>query len=121
MSGVQHISELPGYRPQGHSGAQNIRLVSRADNPNFEMIYGVLDPGGEAERHVHDDAYQAVYILEGKGLIQMADHAPQTCGAGSVIRIPPGVEHRASNVGDGPLAMIIVYSPPLEAGAQSPS
>lgn len=120
MGGVQHISELAGYQPQGHSGAHNIRLVSHADCPNFEMIYGVLAPGGEASRHAHAHAYQAVYVLEGTGLIEMAGHAPQECGAGTIIRIPPGLEHFARNVGDGPLAMIIVYSPPLEAVLESP-
>lgn len=113
MGGVRHVSELEGYQPPGHSGAQNVRLVSREDCARFEMIYAVLDPGGEAERHTHAQAYQAVYVIEGRGLIEMAGRPPQQCGAGAVIRIPPGVEHYARNVGDGPLTMIIVYSPPL--------
>ena len=38
---------------------------------------------------------------------------PQRCGAGATVTIPPQVDHRIVNCGDGPLQVLVIYSPPL--------
>ena len=113
MTFIAQLAELDGYAPNGHSGTWNVKLVSRQDCPDFEMIYGVIAPGGEADRHTHDRSFQAVYVLQGRGQVELQGAEPVHCGPGAVVRIPPGVEHYARNDGEDPLHLIIVYSPPL--------
>jgi quercetin dioxygenase-like cupin family protein len=112
---IESIADLPLYEPPGHSGTRNRRLTDRTFCPGFELVQGEVAPGGEAERHHHRDEHQAMVVLEGQCLVALGDDAPRRCGPGTVVRIPPGLDHHVLNDGDGPLKVMIVYSPPLPA------
>lgn len=112
-SAVEHLDDLLPYSPPGHSGTTNVRLVEAAEGKQFEMVYGTMASGGEAARHAHADAYQAIFVVAGEALVELGDEPVRRCGAGSIIRIPPGVEHFVKSSGDEALRMVIVYSPPL--------
>ncbi len=92
-----------------------MRLVDRDFRGAFEMILGAIAPGGEAERHRHERESQILYVLEGHAEIELGEDAPVRCGPGTVIRIPPGLDHRIVSVGETPLESIVIYSPPLAA------
>lgn len=110
---IQHVSELPAYLPPAHSGTVNTRLVGREFGAGFEIILGVVAPGGEASRHYHVDETQIVYILKGEADIALGDEAARRCGPGTVIRISKGVLHEVVTVGDKPLECLVLYAPPL--------
>jgi quercetin dioxygenase-like cupin family protein len=110
---IAGLSEIPAYSPPGHSGTVNRRLVERGDCGHFEMILGEIAPGGTADRHAHDVEFQAIYILSGAAEVALGDGPVRRCGAGTVIRIPPGLVHEVRSVGTEPLRLIVVYSPPL--------
>lgn len=110
---IQHISELPAYSPPAHLGTVNRRLVDREFGAGFEMILGRVAPGGEASRHYHVDEIQVVYILKGEAAVTLGGEMPRRCGLGTVIRIPPGLPHEITTVGDETLEVIVLYSPPL--------
>ncbi len=112
---IQNTDELGTYSPPGHSGTVNARLVDRDFCGTFEMILGAIAPGGGAERHHHEREHQVLYILEGLAEIELGEDAPVRCGGGTVIRIPPGLDHRIVSVGETPLKLIVIYSPPLAA------
>jgi quercetin dioxygenase-like cupin family protein len=110
---IEHLDDLAGYVPPGHSGTRNHRLTDRAFCPGFEMVLGQVEPGGEAERHHHDREHQAMFVLGGHCTVTLGDAAPQACGPGTIVRIPPGLDHHVRSDGDEALRVLIVYSPPL--------
>jgi quercetin dioxygenase-like cupin family protein len=110
---IEHVSELPAYSPPAHSGTVNRRLVGREFGAGFEMILGLVAPGGEASRHYHVDETQIVYILKGEADIALGDEAARRCGPGTVIRIPKGMLHEVVTVGDKALECLVLYAPPL--------
>ena len=110
---IEHTDDLPVYAPPGHSETRNVRLVDTDFCGRFEMILGEIAPGGAADRHSHAVEHQVIYVLDGTAEVRLGDAPAQACGPGSVIRIPPGVEHEVTVAGETLLKLIVVYSPPL--------
>lgn len=113
---IRHIDDLPHYTPPGHRGTHNVQLVEGSDTGAYEMILGHMNADGGSERHNHNENHQVIYILEGEAVIELGSAPPRRCKAGSVIRIPPGIEHRIVAGEGGDLRFIVVYSPPLKQG-----
>lgn len=113
---IERLGDIPTYTPPGHSGTTNRRLVTAAEGRTFELIHGSLEPGGTAERHAHDNEYQAIYVLAGTARVILGAGRPVMCEAETVIRIPPGIEHEVTSMGSGPLELLIVYAPPISRG-----
>lgn len=110
---IEHIAEMPRYSPPSHVGTQNIRLVDREFCGNFEMVRGVVQPGGEAEPHFHEKEYQVMYVISGNADVTLGADAPVICLPGTIVRIPPKLMHRVVAAGSEPLEVVLVYSPPL--------
>lgn len=106
--------DVPAYSPPLHSGTVNRRLVGRDVNGSacVEVVLGVVEPGGLAERHTHE-VEQAMYVLEGRALVEVNGESRE-CGAGTACFFPPGVAHRVESLGPGPLRVLVIYAPPLE-------
>ena len=113
---VFHEHELETYVPPGHSGVVNFRLVSKSQVANhFEMVLGQADSGGSAEPHSHEHSHQVYYILQGHGRVKIGEDPPADFGPGSVIVIPPGINHSVWALGKERARVIVIYSPPLES------
>jgi quercetin dioxygenase-like cupin family protein len=106
--------EVPAYSPPLHSGTVNRRLVGRTVNGSqaVEVVLGVVEPGGVAERHTHE-VEQAMYILEGRARVEVAGEVRE-CGPGTTCFFPPGIAHRVESIGPAPLRALVIYAPPLE-------
>lgn len=111
---IKHVSDLQRYAPPGHYGTENVRLVEKDFNGAFEMILGTLAPGAEAHRHAHETETQICYVIEGEMEVTFGSEPPVTCPAGTVVGIPPKLDHHFLNSGDSPLKLIVLYSPPLK-------
>jgi mannose-6-phosphate isomerase-like protein (cupin superfamily) len=110
---ITHRNDLHHYAPPGHSGTVNVRLVDKAYTGTFEMIHGTIEPDCEAHRHSHKTETQICYVLEGEMEISFGDDPPVKCAPGTVVAIPPELEHRIVSSGREPLKLIVIYSPPL--------
>ncbi len=110
---IRHESELARYIPPGHADTVNVRLVEKDFCGRFEMILGTVQPGGEAEPHLHETEHQVIYVIDGLCEVGLGDAPTVECGPGTVIEIPPGVMHAVVAKGDRPLRCIVLYSPPL--------
>ncbi|MFQ5955082.1 MAG: cupin domain-containing protein [Kiloniellales bacterium] len=110
---IEHVDDLGAYAPPGHTGTVNRRLVGPEFCGRFELILGTVAPGGEAMRHHHEREHQVLYILEGEAEVTLGDDQPVRCRPGTVIRIPPGLDHRVVCAGTVPVEVIVLYSPPL--------
>lgn len=61
--------------------------------------------------HVHEDADECVYVLEGTLEMGVGDRVI-TGSPGSVMLAPKGTLHALTNAGTGPARFIVVLSPP---------
>ena len=87
----------PGVSRKGFRGDQ------------FMMVMNTLEPGMEINPHSHPFE-QAVYIVQGKVRFHVGDEVFEG-GPGSVIRIPPNIEHYAEPFGDEPVLNLDIFAP----------
>ena len=78
---------------------------------HFAMGLEEIDPNSEIPIHLHSEAEEIIFVYggEGRGFVgdEVADLKP-----GTVIFIPPKVEHRFVNIGNEPLWITWTLSPP---------
>ena len=65
--------------------------------------------------HIHRDAAEAFYVVEGECRIFVGDEEECSCPAGSFIFIPAGVVH-GFRVGDVPSRKLNLYTPAAMVG-----
>ena len=93
-------------------------MVVKADAEQTGGVVSVLEavepPGFGPPIHVHADAAEAFYVLEGEYIMYLADRE-FTCPAGSFIFIPVGVRH-GFKVGGVPSRKLNFYFPAAMIG-----
>lgn len=100
---TQHIIH---YRFPTHV---NDLVMDRAEAAASEVFVVVLEPGEAPPLHVHHDAEQIFYVLEGHGLLQIGESAERyPVKSGDVVRIPPSAYHRIVCDGDKPLRYLSI-------------
>ena len=110
---IEHMDDLDKYGPPGHAGTVNVRLCDKQFCDAFELVHGEIAPGGTADRHHHDTEHQAMFVLSGMARVTLSDDPPVDCAPGTIVRLPPKLDHHVLSVGPEPLKLLIVYSPPL--------
>jgi len=88
---------VEAYEPAGHAKTKNRCLFV---DEHVEIIEGLIAAGGGAERHLHRDHEQLLYVLGGAGLPML-------------IHYPPGAPHGTGGGISRSLELLVVYSPPL--------
>ena len=76
---------------------------------NVLMVMNWLQPGMETRPHSHPFE-QLTYVVSGRMKFVVGDEVFEA-GPGSVIRIPPDVEHYGEPIGDEPVMNLDVFSP----------
>ncbi len=114
---IVHLSELPTYSPAGHTRTTNRRLLGpgTGGSSRFEVIYGEIEAGGQADLHAHDIQEQAIYVLAGKGEVEI-DGQCTMVEPQDFIYLPPGITHKLAPREGSSLKLLIIYSPPLSQG-----
>ncbi len=110
---IDHMDSRQKYAPPDHAGTVNVRLTDKTFCENFELVLGRVQVGGKAFTHHHKDEHQAIYVVSGCAMVTLGTEEPVECGPGTVIRLPPLLDHHVLAVGDEPFEAIIIYSPPL--------
>jgi len=88
---------VEGYEPAGHAKTKNRCLFV---DEHVEIIEGLIAAGGGAERHLHRDHEQFLYVLAGAGVPLL-------------IHYPRGAPHGTGGGVPRPLELLVIYSPPL--------
>ena len=87
----------------------NDLVMDRAEAETSEVFIVVLDPGESPPMHLHHDAEQIFYIIEGAGVLQVGDASQMhPVHPGDVVRIPPHTLHRIQCRGPRPLHYLSV-------------
>ena len=110
---VVRPEQLATYSPAAHTGTINRKLIGSeiVGAKNMEVILGEIESTGLAEAHYHDVAEQAIYLLEGKCLVEVDGESDQM-RPGDMAFFAPGKRHKVIPVG-GPIKVLVIYSPPL--------
>lgn len=106
------VKDVEAYSPPGHSGTFNRRLVEPEDGiEHLEVIIGEMEPGGDADPHLHEEIEQIMYILTGKMFVNI-EGKEKVLSEGDVVIIPKKAMHEVKNAGDSNLRFVLIYSPP---------
>jgi mannose-6-phosphate isomerase-like protein (cupin superfamily) len=91
------------YRFPTHT---NDLILDRKDATSAEAFFVILEPGETVPLHVHSDAEQVFFILEGAGEMGVSASGLQTglteyhpLKVGDFVRTPPATAHSVRNTG----------------------
>ncbi len=111
---VVHPNAVPAYEPSRHPGTVNRTLAPPPGIPagKLEVALGVVQPGGQALLHVHEDLDQAVYVLEGRCRVSDGKEAAEV-GQDEIVYFPAGFPHEITALGPNALRILVILAPPL--------
>ncbi|GGE05894.1 hypothetical protein GCM10011390_26180 [Aureimonas endophytica] len=119
------------WQPVPANGHVVNKLTSRNWSGGFCAVVQVVAPQSYIRKHIHDRHHEMVFVWRGRGkaLVDGVEHPMET---GSLVALPPGVEHMFVNESDEPLHLFAVLAPggledffaeigrPREAGTPAP-
>jgi quercetin dioxygenase-like cupin family protein len=99
-----------------HTGVGMEKLIAEAlaGDPSKEVVAQVYTfaPGTVLPWHIHPDAHEIAYILEGTLTFERAGEAPDELAAGEADYVMPNVVHRGINKTDKPVKLFVVRIKP---------
>ena len=100
MKSVDYKSvKLESFSAPGAKGAGIRWLIAEADGAeNFAMRMIELEPGGQSPFHSHDSEHE-IFVWKGRGEVRMEDQT-RPISPGTVVFVPPGVDHQFLNTSD---------------------
>ena len=104
--------------PQSESAVTAEQLIAQvlADDPSKEVIAQVytFPPGAVLPWHIHPDAHEIAYVLEGTQTFEREGEAPKEIATGEAEYLAPNVVHRGMNKTDKPVRMFVVRIKPKD-------
>jgi mannose-6-phosphate isomerase-like protein (cupin superfamily) len=82
---------------------------------NVSMGMNITEVGSMIPDHKHDDSEEVLFLISGRAKIVIEGVGEWEIGPETAFYSPLGVKHRVENIGDEPLRIVWVYSPPLPA------
>lgn len=96
-------------------GSGGTPTIVKARGEDVGDAYALLEidvpPGPGARSHIHHEADEAFYVVDGVLTIQIEDDILQA-PAGTFVLVPRGARHRFWNDGDRPSKAVFICSPP---------
>jgi quercetin dioxygenase-like cupin family protein len=74
----------------------------------------VFPPGAVLPWHIHPDAQEFAFVIEGDFTFERADRAPQAIQAGGAEYLPPNTVHRGMNKSDKPVKLFVLRIKPKD-------
>jgi quercetin dioxygenase-like cupin family protein len=74
----------------------------------------LFPPGVVLPWHIHPDAHEIAYVLEGDFTFERAGAEPQQMKAGEADYVAPNVIHRGMNTSDKPVKLFVVRIKPKD-------
>jgi quercetin dioxygenase-like cupin family protein len=97
--------------------AQDLFLKDFAGDPTKEVksqLY-TFPPGAVLPWHIHPDAHEIAYVIEGTFSFERAGEAPKVMNAGEADYVAPNVVHRGMNLSNAPVKLFVVRIKPKDA------
>jgi len=108
---IADLNEIEGRTYPARRRTQNlVGGASPVQCGNFCMGYVTLEPqGGQVPWH-NQESEEVYLVIAGKGEMCLGEEREEM-GPGQLVKIPPGVFHQMTNIGDEPLVMLYCYGP----------
>lgn len=118
------MSRLTDQGPQPHVLDIEAATLANTDyrqtawtGKNLQLTVMAIAPGDDIGLEVHEDHDQFLRVEEGKGRVQMGPTEDdlsfdEEVGDDWVVLVPAGSWHNITNIGDEPLKVYSLYSPP---------
>ena len=104
--------------PDGPSGVTSQQLIAKAlageDGKQVIAQTYIFPPGAVLPWHIHPDAHEIAYIVEGTLTFERAGEAPRKIEAGGAEYLEPNVVHRGMNQTDKPVKLFVVRIKPKD-------
>ena len=99
-------------QPPQHIGCYSkpIFNYTNSDARYVDFRISITRPQGYIETHVHQEAENIYYVIQGKGIVEL-DGERHFIEQGTAILIPPGVHHALYNTGYEDLITVFVGAP----------
>jgi quercetin dioxygenase-like cupin family protein len=95
---------------------QDLFLKDYAGDPEEEVkaqLY-IFPAGAILPWHIHPDADEIAYVIEGTFTFQRAGEEPKVMKAGEADYVAPNVVHRGMNLSDAPVKLFVVRIKPKD-------
>lgn len=79
-----------------------------------QLVVMTLRPGEDIGREVHEHNDQVLTFVEGTVRAEVGGDVTQV-GSGTIVMVPAGTEHNFVNIGEDPVRLYTLYSPPDHA------
>jgi mannose-6-phosphate isomerase-like protein (cupin superfamily) len=88
-------------------------LETRVTHPSagLSVVRARVDVGGVIQTHTHPAEAETAFVLSGEALLKYGD-AEHSLSPGMGVTIPPGIAHSLHNVGDTPVELLAIHTPP---------
>lgn len=86
-------------------------LHNSDDDAAVSVARARVRPGETTRWHRLQGICERYLILEGSGVVEIGEAAPQMVQLGETVIIPPGVRQRITNTGQGDLIFLAVCTP----------
>jgi quercetin dioxygenase-like cupin family protein len=98
----------------GKIESQQLLVKELAGDPRKEVNAQsyTFPPGAILPWHIHPDADEIAYIIEGTFTFQRAGGEPKVLHAGEADYVEPNVVHRGMNLSDAPVKLFVVRIKP---------
>jgi quercetin dioxygenase-like cupin family protein len=104
--------------PDGPSGVASQQLIAKAlageDGKEVVAQTYIFPPGAVLPWHIHPDAHEIAYIIEGTLTFERAGEALREIKAGDAEYLEPNVVHRGMNKTDKPVKLFAVRIKPKD-------
>ncbi len=110
---IVHLDEVEPYVTKDRSEIRELLAYRNSSIRNQSLAEARVRPGASTALHRHLKAEEIYFILQGRGLMQLADEL-EPVGPGDAVAIPPGVIHRITNTGTEELRFLCCCSPAYE-------
>ncbi len=104
---VCHYQDVPAVTFGDDAPGVTIRWIideQKDGAPVYALRLIEIQPGGHTPSHSHSFEHEN-YIIEGKGRVQL-DGEWHELGPGTVVFVPPNVQHTYVNAGDRPFKFL---------------
>ena len=108
------LAREPGDHPEVSTEKLIEQALAGEEGKEVVAQTYVFPPGVVLPWHIHPDAHEIAYVLEGILSFQRAGEEPIKIKAGEADYLPPNIVHRGMNEGDMPVKLFVARIKPKD-------
>lgn len=90
------------------------RMLAGEEDKEVKVHVYTFPPGAATPWHIHPDAHEVAYVVEGDFTFQFAGEEPKRLQPGEAEYLPPNIVHRGMNEGGEPVRLFVVRIKPKD-------